>query len=168
MKKRMILGTLMALLGANTVAFAAGDPQRATISEQYDDWSYVCVEQDKRKVCESRIVINNDQGQPVVIVGIVMNQKDKSKTALQISVPLMSDLKKSVALNVDGKKVKDLGYAFCGAQGCFLIEELNGPLLSALKGGTEASLEFGHIMMGDVTAKISLKGFSSSYQRLME
>lgn len=166
---RIVLSVLAGLAWAN-MAYAAPEKPK-TSTERHGDWSVVCVEKEKGKVCNAQAnIVNAKDGKTVVQLSAGKSGKNKKSSVFQINVPLVVDLSKGVSVSIDGKNKKKMDYIFCAQQGCFASVDMlkDKSFLRSLKAGSKMELSFNSLVLGEVKGQASLKGFSKAYRRAMK
>ena len=159
---------LIALLIAAGIATLAQaeEPTTRTVTEQFKDWRYACVEQEDTHRCEIGQGAANDQGQ--MVSQIIIGQNPEGKAQVQLLAPLMMDLKAGVNVRVDNNNVADMDYLFCNQGACVVAELLDDALVSAMQAGTQMQIDVAAINGQTMTVNYSLSGFSAAYARLMD
>jgi len=152
-------------VGLATMA-QAEEPSSRTVTEQFKDWGYVCVEQDDTSRCEIGQGAANDQGQ--MVSQIIIGQSPEGKAQVQLLAPLMMDLKAGVTVSVDQESVANLNYLFCNQGACVVAELLYKDLLMAMKAGSDMQIDVAAINGQTMTINYSLSGFSAAFARLMD
>ncbi|HCH24739.1 MAG TPA: hypothetical protein DE179_10650 [Oceanospirillaceae bacterium] len=164
MKMTQLMAFTMAA-GLATMA-QAEEPSSRTVTEQFKDWRYACVEQDGSSRCEIGQGAANDQGQ--MVSQIIIGQNPEGKAQVQLMAPLMMDLKAGVKVSVDQDSVANLNYLFCNQGACVVAELLDSDLLAAMKAGSEMQIDVAAINGQTMTINYSLSGFSAAFARLMD
>ena len=144
----------------------AEEPTTRTVTEQFQNWRYACVEQENTSRCEIGQGAANDQGQ--MVSQIIVGQNPEGKAQLQLLAPLMMDLKAGIKVRVDNNDVADLDYLFCNQGACVVAELLDDDLVSAMQAGTEMQIDVAAINGQTMTINYSLDGFTAAFDRLMD
>jgi invasion protein IalB len=164
MKLNKLIAGLVFTLSASTVM--AEEPNARTVTEQFKNWRYACVEQGENSRCEIGQAAVNDQGQ--MVSQIIIGKNPEGKGQVQIIAPLMMDLKAGMQLQVDQQKLADLDYLFCNQGSCVVAELLSKDMLRAMKAGNDMQINIAAINGQTMTITYSLSGFSAAYARLMD
>ena len=166
-----ILMTLLAILisshaVAQNEASKAEQPQQRTpsVDEQVGDWRFLCYGEGDSKDCGAIQVRVNDQKRRVMESRIVKVGGDK--VGLLMIVPLGVNLQQGAAITIDGTVMGTVGFNVCTPEGCQALVALNGPELTALRKGKQATVT---IVAGKnrVGVPISLKGFTASEKKVL-
>ncbi|MBF0256768.1 MAG: invasion associated locus B family protein [Gammaproteobacteria bacterium] len=155
---------LIAALLAST-SLQAEEPNNRTVTETYQDWQVVCIEQDQQARCEARQQLVNQNRQPVALISV---GKNDDSTILQFALPHLMDLTQVVKISIDDQKAQSYPYRFCNQAACFVQVDGKDPLLASFKKGTAGSLELTPLGQQPVRFGFSLKGFSVALERLMK
>ena len=97
-------------------------PPKVT-TQQYDNWTYQCVESDKDKNCEVSQTIriqNTNINFSVTYTNFIDDKKNKVQLITIIS-PLGIDLKKKLSLRFDDKEEVNLAWSSCEQIGCLVF-----------------------------------------------
>ena len=110
MKIFLILITLIIA----TNLFAETNPPKVT-TQQFQNWTYQCVEDKKTKTCEvsQNIRIQNSNINFSVVYNKFLNQDKETKKSISIIAPLGVDLNTQLALRFDGKEQINLRWSTC-------------------------------------------------------
>ena len=144
----------------------AEEPSSRTVTEQFKDWRYACVEQEDTSRCEIGQGAANDAGQ--MVSQIIIGQNPEGKAQVQLIAPLMMDLKAGVSVRIDQQSVASLDYLFCNQGACVVAELLHKDLLMAMKAGSDMQIDVAAINGQTMTINYSLSGFSAAFARLMD
>lgn len=164
MKLNTWIAGLVFALGASSAL--AEEPNARTVTEQFKNWRYACVEQGQASRCEIGQAAVNEQGQ--MVSQIIIGKNPEGKGQVQIIAPLMMDLKAGMQLHVDQQQLADLEYLFCNQGSCVVAELLNNDMLRAMKAGNDMQINIAAISGQTMTITYSLSGFSAAYARLMD
>ena len=163
---RSAISSLFLFFGLGVSAVnSQSQPDAKITSESYKDWTYNCLMSSDEEQCEIVAKIASSDGGTFAQLSFQIN-KDGLDPLFQIAVPTLIDLKKPVDLKVDSSPLVELGYSFCNPQACFVAERASIELINALKVGNELVMELRSVVNGDITAKVSLLGFSDAFARL--
>ena len=149
-------------LAASSVLFAE-EPNNRTVTETYQDWQVVCIEQEQKTRCEARQQLVNPKRQPVALISLGKNEQD---IIPQFALPHLMDLTQGVKISIDGQKAQSYPYRFCSPAACFVQVEGKDPLLAGFKKGTSGSMELTPLGQKPVSFGFSLKGVSAALGRL--
>ena len=164
---RSVISTLVFFFGLGVSAVnSQSQPDAKITNEQYKDWTYNCLMSSAEEQCEIVTKILSSDGGTFAQLSFQIN-KDELDPLFQIAVPTLIDLKKPVDLKVDNSPLVELGYSFCNPQACFVAERASIELINALKGGNELVMQLRSVVNGDITAKVSLLGFTDAFARLV-
>lgn len=158
-----VMTALIGLLAAGLMQ--AEEPNNRTVTETYQDWQVVCVEQNKQTRCEARQQLVNPSRQPVALISV---GKNDDSAILQFALPHLMDLTQAVKISIDDQKAQSYPYRFCNQAACFVQVDGKDPLLASFKKGTAGSLELTPLGQQPVRFGFSLKGFSAAVERLMK
>ena len=102
--------------------FAETDPPKVT-TQQFQNWTYQCVENEKRKTCEvsQNIRIQNSNINFSIVYNRFLNQSNETKKSITIVAPLGVDLNTQLALRFDGKEQINLRWSTCEQIGCLVF-----------------------------------------------
>ena len=105
-----------------TNLFAETNPPKVT-TQQFQNWTYQCVEDKKIKTCEvsQNIRIQNSNINFSVVYNKFLNQDKESKKSISIIAPLGVDLNTQLALRFDGKEEINLRWSTCEQIGCLVF-----------------------------------------------
>ncbi len=165
MKKTIRVTTLLAAL-LPLMASANEQPNRRTVTEQFQDWTLACIEQEQATICEARHPIMDSQGGVQGQISISKRSNQPEQQLFQVALPLLADLKRTVAIQIEGKDSHQFQYAFCSSVACFVAEEASEKMVSDFRKGVGFAIHSRNIRHGDVTLKGSLLGFSAAMNQL--
>ncbi len=155
--------SLLVAFSALSVAHAE-EPNTRTLTETYQDWQVVCVEQEKQSRCEARQQLVNPNRQTVAMISL--GKDAEGKGVLQFALPLLMDLTQPMVVHIDGKKAGDFAYRFCSPAACFIQVDEKNPLLAAFRKGTQGELTLTPMGQKGMGIPFSLKGFSAAESSL--
>ncbi len=164
----------------NTLDLGAADkqappPQPATAQgagkrTQYGDWDVAC---DANGVnCAMAQIGNDGTGTPVLEMVIrkldePLEVGERTATAvLDVITPLGVVLTEGLAIKIDDGPNESAPFQICTEQGCLVREPVDDDLITRLKRGNTARVSVIAANQGEVTAAISLKGFTKAYDSL--
>ena len=119
---KIFIAILFFLLGSNLLIAEDKSPPKVT-TQQYDNWTYQCVESGKDKNCEvsQTIRIQNTNINFSVTYTKFLNDKKKEIQLITIISPLGIDLKKTLSLNFDNQEEINLPWSSCEQIGCLVF-----------------------------------------------
>lgn len=165
-----LVGTLM--LPAAAVAQNAGQqPPGETVKATHGDWEIVCSTA-RPDACAMRQVSKTANGKPILVVLIekLSGQKtDDGKSipaAIQITTPLGTLLRAGVAMKIDNKEPRGAPYDVCFRSGCLVRQPIGEDFLAEMKAGKKAVVRLVEFPDREVTAEISLSGFTKAFGAL--
>ncbi len=159
----LLVGLLPLLLQAEG---GAEQPTMRTVTEQFQDWAISCVEQQDATVCEVRHSIVTPEGGIQGQLSVSGRSDKPGELLFQVALPLLADLKRTVAIQIDEEAQTHMQYAFCTPAACFVAEPLNDELVALFKKGMAFTIYSRNLRHGDVVLKGSLLGFSAALNRL--
>ena len=175
MKKILVLSFLILL---NNFVFAEENPPKVT-TQQFDNWTYQCVDNDKQKNCEVRqtLRIQNSNLSFSIVYSRFLNDEKNSKGLLTIIAPLGIDVNTQLALRFDGKDQTNLFWSTCEPVGCLvflsdnskdvkMIETYKTVYDSLIKSSTLEIAVKGYANNQPLAIKSDLKGFSAAAKKL--
>jgi len=169
---RFIPNTLAALaLSLSILPGLAVAQNGETVKATHGDWEVRCGEGDD-KLCVIAQVGKTAEGKNALEVRI--RKLDGAKgpdgkelpAAIQITTPLGSILRAGVRVSIDGAEPRTGIFEFCVPTGCVVRDAMSEEFLAKLKSGNTAAMTFTVLQRGDVTANISLKGFTKAFDAL--
>ncbi|MBT3968333.1 MAG: hypothetical protein HOL04_08285 [Gammaproteobacteria bacterium] len=168
MKKMTQVAVLLVIMPFSLLA-AEDQPNVRTITEQFQDWTVACVEQEAATVCEARHAITAPDGGVQGQISISNRTDAEDQLLFQVALPLLADLKRTVAVQVEGKTKEEahqFQYAFCSPVACFVAELANEKMVADFKKGVGFIIHARNIQNGEMALKGSLLGFSAAINRL--
>jgi invasion protein IalB len=165
MKKKIHGITLLAALLPFTLS-ANEQPNVRTVTEQFQDWTVACVEQEKGGVCEARHAISAPEGGVMGQISFSSRSDLPDQLLFQVALPLLADLKRTVAVQAEGMEPHQFQYAFCSQAACFVAEPANPQIVADFKKGVGFTIHARNIQNGEMALKGSLLGFSAAINRL--
>ncbi len=163
-KMRMLL--VLAMMLSSFSLSANEQPNVRTVTEQFRDWTLVCVEQEQRTVCEVQHAIVAPDGGVMGQVSLSNRTDNPEQLLFQIALPLLADLKRTVVIQVDENEPVQLQYAFCSPVACFVAEMATERLVEHFKKGSNFVIHSRNIQQGEIAMKGSLLGFSAAIGQL--
>ena len=119
---KIIFVILFLLLGSKLLIADDKSPPKVT-TQQYDNWTYQCVESGKDKNCEVSQTIriqNTNINFSVTYTKFIDDKKNKIQLITIIS-PLGIDLKKQLSLRFDNEEEVNLPWSSCEQIGCLVF-----------------------------------------------
>ena len=99
-----------------------------------------------------------------------LDEKNIYVPVLNVTFPLNVDLTKKPLLQIDKKNILNLSYTHCNSRiGCSTKIAINDNVIELLKSGKEITLIMGiHLSKENMVVKLPLKGFTKSYNSLLQ
>lgn len=168
MKKMIQTAVLLSAMTVGAAVANEDQPNVRTVTEQFQDWTVACVEQERGTVCEARHAISAPEGGVMGQISFSNRSDVPDQVLFQVALPLLADLKRTVAIQAEGKEAQQYQYAFCSPAACFVAEKANEQLISDFKKGVGFSIHARNIQNGEMALKGSLLGFSAAMKRLQK
>jgi invasion protein IalB len=117
----------------------------------------------------SNQIVQNPGG--ALLIGFIFGATSDGKTALTMQVPLGASVSSPIGVSITGGPSQSFSYLTCSQQGCFATGSVNADLITAMR-SDKGEIHVTYTMLDDnlaghdVTATISLSGFSQVYDRL--
>ena len=178
---RLIKQTLTALALAGLLAPGLAAAQDAaqdknaqpkeTVKATIGAWEVRCSPEDGKRCVMAQLGKSAD-GKTVMEVRIRKLDDAKTKdgkpipAAIQITTPLGSLLRAGVTVKVDSGEPRAGLFEVCVPAGCVVRDPVGEELLANLKAGANAVMTFVLLQKGEVSANISLKGFTKAFNAL--
>jgi invasion protein IalB len=114
-------------------------------------------------------IVSSSNG--ALVIGFTIVPRSDGQTMLTMQVPLGTSVRTPIGVSVTGGPSQTYQFLMCSQQGCFAAAPINADLLTAMRAGkgelrvTYALLDT-NLVEHDVTASLSLAGFSQVYDRL--
>lgn len=169
---RFIKQTLAALaLTALAAPGQAAAQNQETVKATHGDWEVRCAENDD-KLCVIAQVGKTADGKNALEVrirkleGAKTNDGKVIPAAIQIITPLGTILRAGVRVSIDGSEPRTGPFEVCVPNGCVVRDAMSEDFLSNLRSGKAATVSYTMLQQGDITANISLKGFSKAFGAL--
>ena len=86
--------------------------------------------------------------------------------AIQITTPLGTLLRPGIKVQIDSGEATAGAYEVCVPSGCVVRDAMSEEYLARLRSGAKATMSFGLLQLGEITAVISLSGFTKAYGAL--
>lgn len=139
-------------------------------SEKSGDWTVECgtVPQTKQRVCRMAQIINDPTTNKPAAQAMVLKGQQGGKPAavLRVVAPLALWLRPGIGISVDGGANTTMQFEVCLRDGCMAQLPLSTGLVNALKRGSAAQLALQHINRRKVNLNMSLRGFTTAYDKL--
>ena len=177
MSKNLIKFILSLLvLASTTFVSKANEPN--SVTKQYRDWVYRCVNVNKKNQCEiiQTLTINNTNIQFSFAFSNFINDQNELKEVLNIITPLGVNLKKGVGVKFDKGTSVNLNFSKCEAFGCVITLTNNSTdnaevsLFNQIKASMNKSIFFelsiDAFQQEPLVIKSSLQGFGNAYEEL--
>ena len=141
-----------------SIVFAA-DPPKVT-TQQFENWTYQCVESEKEKNCEvnQNIRIQNSNINFSIVYTNFLNEDKDSKKLITIIAPLGIDLNTQIGLRFDGKEQINLRWSSCEQVGCLVFLSNNTKDEKSL----ELYKKIYDLLTKSTTLDIAVKGYTSN------
>lgn len=165
-----LVGTLMPLAAA-VAQTAAQQPAGETVKATHGDWEIVCTTA-KPDECAMRQIGKTADGKPILVIviqklnGVKTNDGKQVPAAIQITAPLGTLLRAGVAVKIDNQEPRAAPFDVCLRQGCLVRQPMGEDFLAAMKAGQKAVVRLIDFPDREVTAEISLKGFTKAFDAL--
>lgn len=133
-------------------------------------WNVACDGEGKN--CAMAQIGNDSKGTPVlemVIRKLVEPLEVGERTAiavLDVITPLGVVLPEGLAVTIDKGQQETAPFQVCTEQGCLVREPIDSDLINRFKGGNDAVISVIAASQGEVSANISLSGFTKAYGSL--
>ena len=116
-----IFWIFLSLIIATKLAAEYNPPKVTT--QQFQNWTYQCVEDEKSKKCDvsQNIRIQNSNINFSIVYNKFLNQEKKIKKSISIITPLGVDLNTQLALRFDGKEQINIRWSTCEQIGCLVF-----------------------------------------------
>lgn len=136
----------------------------------HSDWTIRCVTTESgNDPCELYQLLKDSDGNSVAEMTLIPLTNGEVAAGATMVVPLETDLTKGLSFAIDGNKASGYPFSFCAPVGCVSRMGFTSGELSALKGGSKASvglLPFGADPENPVELELSLAGFTAAYNEL--
>jgi invasion protein IalB len=169
MLKTLAAVALSLLILPGQAAAQNGESVKAT----HGDWEVRCAKGEGDKdLCVMAQVGKTSDGKTALEVRIRKLQGAKGPegqaipAAIQITTPLGAILRAGVQVSIDGSEARTGLFEICVPNGCVVREAISEEFLASLKAGSSAAMSFKMLQRGDISATISLKGFTKAYNAL--
>lgn len=136
----------------------------------FGDWEVSCASGDSN--CAMAQVGNDTTGTPVlemVIRKLPEPLEVGERTAiavLDVITPLGVVLTEGLSVTIDKGRTESAPFQICTEQGCLVREPIDQDLINRFKGGGTATVSVIAANQGEVSAVLSLKGFTKAYENV--
>ena len=174
-----ILFTIIILFFGFKVAIADEKSPPKVTTQQYDNWTYQCVENGKNKNCEvsQTIRIQNTNINFSVTYSKFLNEKKKEISLITIISPLGIDLKRSLSLRVDNEETIEIPWSSCEQIGCLVfltkgsgnseMDNIYEKVYKNFISGNQLEIEvLGYASRQPLVIQSNLKGFKQATDKL--
>ena len=105
----------------STKLLAETNPPKVT-TQQFQNWTYQCVEDEKKKTCEvsQNIRIQNSNINFSIVYNKFLNESKDTKKSITIIAPLGVDLNTQLALRFNGTGQININWTTCEQVGCLV------------------------------------------------
>lgn len=163
MKKHLLVTTLTVVLSATAVVAAPLPNGASTLTETYQDWSVSCQSiKDQTNCVMSQMQSNPETRQRVLMVEL---RNVQGKADGVIVMPFGLDLSKGATAKLGETALSPLRFSTCLPQGCLAPVTWDSKLFK-----TAENLDLTATALSPsqpVAFKISLKGFSAAFDRIV-
>jgi len=144
------------------------DPNAPALSEPYQDWTLRCFNVASPAPCDILQVAVNRQSQQRMLSATIAYIPARSAFAMQIAVPLGVTLSKGLTLNAGDHTLKNVHFARCARDGCYIEIVVDEPTIQALgKAGQSTTIViYPYNQNKEFKLPLSLKGFDAAIARL--
>ena len=164
--------TALALAALLLPSYAAAQPKETT-KATFGDWEIRCSTEDSDR-CVMVQVSKRDNGENALEIRVTKLKDAKTKdgkaipAVAQIVTPLraVTIVQLGLRMKVDGAEERLAPYRFCLRSGCVARFPLPADFLTMLKVGNTMAVTFAMLKQGEVTATVSLRGFTSAFKSL--
>lgn len=146
----------------------AQQPQLDNITKTKNgDWTLECgtVPQNNARLCYM-VQFSKVPESPRPIVTAVLQPAKGKDPVFQVIAPLSVWLRPGVEISIDGGAKTNLGFEYCLRDGCYALMPMSKGFVEAMKKGTSASVVLRSIRRQALEVKISLSGFTKSFNGL--
>lgn len=144
--------------GVSSAQEAAGDPGLPP-----EGWFKTCAKQEDNDICSVQNIQVAQNRQMIIAVGLISIEGKVSRKLMQVSVPSARLIPPGIVMQIDGGKGQKLDYAVCFADRCTAEIPMTDAMITALKKGHEVVFTSMNFRRVANPIKISLDGFSGSY-----
>ena len=175
---KIIFVILFLLLGSKLLIADDKSPPKVT-TQQYDNWTYQCVESGKDKNCEvsQTIRIQNTNINFSVTYTKFLNEKKNKISLITIISPLGIDLNKSLSLGFVNQEKINIPWSSCEQIGCLVflskgsgnskMDEIYEKVYKNFISGNQLEIEvLGYASKQPLVIQSNLKGFKQATDKL--
>ncbi len=151
-----------------TASAVAQQPQLDNVTKTKNgDWTLECgaVPQSGARLCYM-VQFSKVKQSPRPIVTAVLQPAQGKNPVFQVIAPLSVWLRPGVEISIDGGAKTNLGFEYCLRDGCYALMEMTPGFVAALKKGSSATLVLRSINRKSIGIKVSLNGFTKSFNGL--
>ena len=161
-----------------TVVSDESKNQPNSLTKQYRDWVYRCVNVNKKNQCEiiQTLTINNTNIQFSFAFSNFLNDQNELKEVLNIITPLGVNLEKKIDIKFHKGTELKLPYTKCEVFGCVItltnnskdkaIRSLFTQVREAMQNSTFFEISVNAFQKDPLVIKSSLQGFNNAYKEL--
>ena len=148
----------------------AGEPSAQASRNKYGAWEVACGADGKN--CAMAQIGNDADGTPVLEMVVRKLEEPLEvgeRTAiavLDVITPLGVVLTEGLAVKIDGGREESAPFQICTEQGCLVREPIDIELVTRLKRGNNAVVSVIAANKGEVSASLSLSGFTKAFGAL--
>ncbi len=147
-----------------------GNPDPSGARESYGAWEVACAADGNNCAMAQ---IGNDAGGTPILEMVVRKLEEPlevgERTAiavLDVITPLGVVLPEGLSVKIDGGREESAQFQVCTEQGCLVREPIDGDLIARFKRGNNAVVSVIAANQGEVSASISLSGFTKAFDAL--
>ncbi|MCI5078587.1 invasion associated locus B family protein [Oricola sp.] len=164
------LKPVLSRLGALALIAAAAHPAAAQsggdgATPPPEPWAVQCSGAGRNAALEcameQRIV--NKQNGAVLARMVIRKSASANNAAFMIHVPLRTLLTEGLKVSVDSKPIAQLPFQTCDPQGCYAGGQITADMLTAMKAGNGAIVEFADNGRRPILLEFSLRGFTKAF-----
>ena len=169
---------IFSMLITQTVIGEENKDQPNSLTKQYRDWVYRCVNVNKKNQCEivQTLTINNTNIQFSFAFSNFINENNEQKEVFNIITPLGVNLKKKVEVKFHEGTAVNLRFTKCEVFGCVItltndskddaIVSLFNQIKSSMNKSVFFELSIDAFQKDPLVIKSSLQGFNNAYKEL--
>lgn len=137
--------------------------------EREKDWLFQCETEGEEKTCEVLYVADiaiNDQKLPIFRFSVSKTKEDNHYGIFYFPYSVDFFLGAKPRIYVDGRKLDDVPWINCTAQGCWAHKKLSNKFVNRLKRGREGVLRLVLLDGRNLDVKFSLMGVTAALNKL--
>ncbi len=157
--------------GSNAGATGGQSPNLADlVRTKHGDWDVAC--EQSGSPCVMAQIGNNSNGTPILemVLRLLPEPQDvqgqKVIAVTDIITPLGVVLTSGLAMQIDSQQEQRAPFQICTEQGCLVREPLTQEAIDRFKKGANARVTVIAAQQGEVSAVISLRGFTKAFDSL--